>query len=368
VNGQSGYILPIDKKNQTPSGTINNQRPLIQQNSTLKTNENKPVGVKVWQIDSETMPCDEGNNNRCLLVKKHGEKEFEIFYGNIEGFNHENGYNYIIWVIDQSNSLQSDSLFESYKLVKVVSKTKSDNNITTSSTIKSHDNDDIIFEIDYETFPCEPEINRSCLMVKKIGDKEYEIFYSTIENFEYEPGFRYQISVNRDEYGNYKLIKINSKQFIKQVSTKFITEAQPNSGTKIDLIISSSGKKIGQTNIQTSSDLDRKWFLRKLKENDTTVILTDDNNLWIELDTFKDKCSGQSICNNFESVVMSDQVTSFQMFKLTPGNKICANIKIEELFFNLLQDVNRFEIKDNNLILSKQWVYKLVFTSDPEKK
>ncbi|MFN8237700.1 MAG: hypothetical protein U0T77_05980 [Chitinophagales bacterium] len=76
------------------------------------------------------------------------------------------------------------------------------------------------------------------------------------------------------------------------------------------------------TSIPTTSPLDKKWYLRKMKESEGSSFTTDDNVLWIEISTFNDKLKGFGSCNNFEAVVRTDLTTSFQISKLTSGYEL----------------------------------------------
>ncbi|MDU1892917.1 MAG: DUF4377 domain-containing protein [Dysgonomonas sp.] len=60
---------------------------------------------------------------KCLLVKKEGQAEWEFFYNNIEGFNYEPGYEYVLEVkVDQVENPAVDQSTLKYTLVKEVSK------------------------------------------------------------------------------------------------------------------------------------------------------------------------------------------------------------------------------------------------------
>ncbi|MDH6308950.1 hypothetical protein M2451_001592 [Dysgonomonas sp. PFB1-18] len=60
---------------------------------------------------------------KCLLVKKEGQTNWEFFYNNIEGFNYEPGYEYVLDVkVEKIEYPAADQSALKYTLVKEVSK------------------------------------------------------------------------------------------------------------------------------------------------------------------------------------------------------------------------------------------------------
>ncbi|MBB4034382.1 hypothetical protein GGR21_000267 [Dysgonomonas hofstadii] len=60
---------------------------------------------------------------KCLYVKKDGQTEWEFFYNNINGFNYEPGYEYVIEVkVDSVANPAADRSSLKYTLVKEISK------------------------------------------------------------------------------------------------------------------------------------------------------------------------------------------------------------------------------------------------------
>lgn len=317
---------------------------------------------QTWNIDAETAPCGDINNNECLLYKSTSKKEFEILNEKIEGFDYEKGYLYTIIVkqeIKQPPIAVGESVFK-YVLVKIVSKKNVQKEYPISSAAFSTpiSANEKILEINFETVPCETGNSKSCLLVREQGKKEFEIFNTVIYGFNYEAGNNYQIIVKPTTDGNYYFVREISKKNIKsEPAIKLSSSTNQN--------ITNTGKVIGKTNIQTSSGLDKKWYLRKMKESEQSSFVTDDNVMWIEINSFNNHLKGFGACNEFESVVRTDLVSTFQIDKLTTGYKNCGNKKIEDIFYSLLQQADGFEIRDGNLVLSKRWSYLLEFSANP---
>lgn len=78
-------------------------------------------------IASETQPCDAGiRRMNCMKVKwNKNEKEYSLFYDEIEGFNYEAENEYELIISEEKvKNPPADASSVRYKLVKLVSKTK----------------------------------------------------------------------------------------------------------------------------------------------------------------------------------------------------------------------------------------------------
>lgn len=62
---------------------------------------------------------------KCLLVKKGADTNWTFFYSQIEGFNYEEGYEYVLEVKEEKvENVPADASSLKYILVKEVSKTQ----------------------------------------------------------------------------------------------------------------------------------------------------------------------------------------------------------------------------------------------------
>lgn len=234
----------------------------------------------------------------------------------------------------------------------------------------------IVLTVSPETVACSYNPANQCLQVKRQGSGDSETI-EDIENFNYELGYTYTIQVKKMMKS--PPIKINEPihryVWVKTLNKKETSVTIPESTaqslppkTPQSTSYTNNGKIIGQTSIISSSELDKKWYLRKMKESNGSSFVTDDNVMWIEIKTFIDRIDGFGACNKFATVLRSDLNTTFEISKLTSQYAMCGNKKIEDLFYDLLQQANRFEIKNGNLILSNQWNFLLGFTSNPDNK
>ena len=74
-------------------------------------------------IASEKGDCVGVAPMKCLLVKYEGQQQWEFFYGEIEGFNYEPGYEYVIEIKKETiESPAADQSSIRYIFVKELSK------------------------------------------------------------------------------------------------------------------------------------------------------------------------------------------------------------------------------------------------------
>jgi len=85
-------------------------------------NTSKEITEKLV-IASEQGDCVGVTPMKCLIIKKAGQTEWEFFYNNIEGFNYEPGYEYVVEVkTEKIENPAADQSSIKYILVKEVSK------------------------------------------------------------------------------------------------------------------------------------------------------------------------------------------------------------------------------------------------------
>ncbi len=200
--------------------------------------------------------------------------------------------------------------------------------------------------VNEEKTKCEGNPMAKCLLIKKENTKTVEIFYQGIEGFVFEEGYRQTISVSERYVANpmvkqtepiYTLTKVLKKELIFDAKKADVTETP-------------------------KTPLDKKWVLRKMQESDTTSFVIDDGGVWIQFNSTENKLNGKAPCNSYFGGFNSDLVSSFQAMAVASTRMYCeANMKYEELYFTLLQNADRFEIKEGKLILYKGKRLLLIF-------
>lgn len=91
---------------------------------------NSSKTITRYTIASETRDCVGVGPQKCLLVKKGNQSDWEFFYNDIEGFNYTEGNEYIIDVkVEKKENTPADASSLKFTLIKEISKTtkQSDN-------------------------------------------------------------------------------------------------------------------------------------------------------------------------------------------------------------------------------------------------
>lgn len=79
--------------------------------------------VITMEVGPNRVPCVGEGQRECLLVRDPGDAEWGYFYGEIEGFTFEPGYQYVLRVARREiASPPADGSSVEYMLVRVVSK------------------------------------------------------------------------------------------------------------------------------------------------------------------------------------------------------------------------------------------------------
>lgn len=87
-------------------------------------------------IGAKTVDCLGDGKSKCMMVKNSPEKNWEYFYDEIEGFSHEQGFEYqlLIEIVDIPDGLVNASNFK-YVLRRMISKTAIESNKMASSLV-----------------------------------------------------------------------------------------------------------------------------------------------------------------------------------------------------------------------------------------
>ncbi len=203
---------------------------------TTTVTQKLPPNTKLFYIDAERAKCEGVTTMQCLMVKKQGQKEYELFYDNIEGFNYEAGNTYTIWVREELKTppIAADESMYKYVYVKTIAKKNisNQNNTTVKDDISKplsgmNFSNQTTLIVNEEKTACEGNPDTKCLLLKKEGAKEFEIFYQGIAGFVFEEGYRQTILVNERHVANpmvkqtepiYSLIKVIKKEEMKNIT------------------------------------------------------------------------------------------------------------------------------------------------------
>ena len=87
----------------------------------ISCSENSPI--ERYIIASKTVDCSGVGKQKCMLVKKGDSSKWEYFYSSIEGFNYQEGFEYILDVKEEKvENPPVDGSSIRYILVKEISK------------------------------------------------------------------------------------------------------------------------------------------------------------------------------------------------------------------------------------------------------
>lgn len=78
-----------------------------------------------FTVASQTRDCSGVGRQQCMLIKRDQATDWEYFYDRIEGFDYEEGYEYVLDVQEQKiENPPADASSIRYKLVREISKTR----------------------------------------------------------------------------------------------------------------------------------------------------------------------------------------------------------------------------------------------------
>lgn len=334
-----------------PTKTVPVKKNLTKKPTTPKVDK-LPMGVEIFEVSTEAVPCENNALKTCFLVKRNNQKEFEIFNETIEGFNFEEGNSYILWVKKEMKSppINVDESVYKYVLYKMISK-KDANGKAIVTAVEETPKPKIMDKntttrliINEEQGHCDGIPENYCLLIKKPNDKDFEIFYQNIPGFKFERGYRQTILVHERHVDNplvkqtvpiYTLIKVEKKEKIFDVPA--VTETPP----------------LLPVTAESACPFDKKWYLTKMKPNDTTSFEIEDKTIWVNVDYSNKKVNGKAPCNNFMGGFSSDLKTTFATDQLISTKMYCENMNLEDMFLSLLQNVDAYKLSDDHLDLYK---------------
>lgn len=160
---------------------------------------------------------------------------------------------------------------------------------------------------------------QSCMLVKDAEESDWTYFYGSIEGFNYEEGYNYELLVEEIKVENPAADASSIRYVLKEV--------------------------INKTPGNSSEDLYKEWSVIKLKGLDQ---LSSSPTLKFEMED--EKVGGFAGCNNyFSTYKISANALTFSNTGST--RKLCPDMGVEDTFLKLLSQVARFEIIKKELYL-----------------
>lgn len=176
-------------------------------------------------VASEEADCVGVAPQKCLLVKKEGQKDWENLYNGIDGFIFEDGNEYVLEVREEKiDNPPADAPSMKYVLVNEISKVaKTSEGLP--AKVEAPVTQTFRITVASQQADCTGVAPQKCFLVKKDGQKDWEFLYSGIEGFTYEEGNEYVLEIKEEKIDNppadgssvkYILVKEISK--IKKIS------------------------------------------------------------------------------------------------------------------------------------------------------
>lgn len=251
---------------------------------------------------------------KCLQIKFSKEDNWHNFYGAIEGFDYEEGYEYEITAdkIDIPDPPADAPSFR-YVLKEVIEK-----------KIPA-----VILQVANRYTECEDVKIYKCLLAKESTENEWKPLNQGIEGFDYKEGYEYEIEAEKK-----LLTKPEDQGYLyKYILKKVISE-------KPVMVISEKGRKFLE---------DNEFTLKRLRSDNEFISVRDDN-FKLTFDLLFNSVKGNDGCNVISgNVKINGQEFSFSVFAKT--RMYCENLKTDKLFRKLAGKVSSYKISGRYLKL-----------------
>lgn len=177
--------------------------------------------------------------------------------------------------------------------------------------------------------PCEGVAPMQCLQIQKgdsIDGKAWQLFYTDIEGFDYEPGNIYKIRVQID-------------------SLEPATLTADASSLKYSLV------EVLSKNPDPRLKVNNIWVLEEMN-GETLDLQNEEQRPRLEIQIAENKILGRGICNRFFGSIEELTENKLSFTEGMGSTKImCPNIEIEDAYFKTLSKIQHYTVDNDNLIL-----------------
>ncbi|CAA0121800.1 Uncharacterised protein [BD1-7 clade bacterium] len=96
----------------------------IEERADMRLSQPNNPTQEVLFVDDHTVNCTGVAPMQCMLVREDSEREWQLMYQSISGFNYEKGFRYELLVdVTTIENPPQDSASKQYRLIKIISKT-----------------------------------------------------------------------------------------------------------------------------------------------------------------------------------------------------------------------------------------------------
>lgn len=171
---------------------------------------------------------------------------------------------------------------------------------------------------------CIESATMECLLIKDSKKGAWQSYSSSINGFDYQEGFEYQLLVEVEPAPagapvKYRLLKVKSKK---------------------------------RTNYDPSEKLaDRRWFLYQMYADSHYIKLLDTSTVYLQFYPNEKQVSGHGICNTFNGGLVTTGY-KISILQMASTKMACTGTVLESIITDMLEEMTTYRVAGNTLTLT----------------
>ena len=188
--------------------------------------------------------------------------------------------------------------------------------------------DTVTYWVNSYRTPCEGVAPMECLEIRRGNSEAWELFYSEIEGFDYEPGYLYRIRVREEKLDPARV---------------------PADASSIKFTLVSVEEKVPDPKLRIN-DI---WILEEIEGGKVTEEALSGRlkRPYIEFHLQDSRYLGTDGCNTFRGAIASLGERELQLGPAMSTRMSCGDMSIPNTFLQLLSKVDTYELGEGRLIL-----------------
>jgi heat shock protein HslJ len=193
---------------------------------------------------------------------------------------------------------------------------------------KNKDMEVVTYRVNSFRVPCEGVAPMECLEIRRGDSESWELFYSEIEGFEFEPGYLYRLRVREE--------KLDPSQV-------------PADASSIKYTLVSVEEKVMDPKLR----LNDIWMLQELEGREVWEEALSERlrRPYIEFHLADGRYMGSDGCNTFRGSLDSVGERELQLGLAMSTRMSCGDMTIPNAIMELLSRVDAYELREGQLIL-----------------
>ncbi len=167
--------------------------------------------------------------------------------------------------------------------------------------------------------PCTGNLLQDCFQIRKDSTSDWVDFTGSIEGFDYDPGYSYTLEVEKATASN---DGINSKYALKKIL-----------------------KKVKM--LDTEKEISGNFIINTFKG-----AVVDDKNMAMNFNAKLGQINGKGVCNRFSGTFTTSN-SKIKFSQAATTKMLCREPELERDFFQALNQVDHFSLKEDELLLMK---------------